>query len=67
MGMVTESQEGRHVVVGGQPHVAALAAVAAVGPAERHRTLPPERHAARPTVATTHVELALVDELGHEV
>ncbi len=43
------------------------AAVAAVGPAEGDGTLPPERHAARATVAAAHVELALVDELGHRV
>ena len=63
--MVTERQQRRHVVVGDQPDVAALAAVAAVRAAHHDRTLAPERHAARATVAAAHVELALVDELGH--
>ena len=65
--VVAERQQRGDVVVGDQPHVAALAAVAAVGPAEGDRALPPERHAARATVAAAHVELALVDELGHRV
>ena len=50
-----------------QPHVAALAAVATVGPAVHDRALPPEADRARAAVAATHVELALVDELGHLV
>ena len=65
--MVTEGEQRRHVVIGHQPHVAALAAVAAIGPAHDDRTLAPKRDAARPTVAAAHVELALVDELGHGV
>ena len=51
-------------MVGDEPDVPALAAIAAVRTAEGHRPLPPERHAARATVAAAHVELALVDELG---
>ena len=54
-------------MVGDEPDVAALAAVAAVRPAEGDRTLPAERHAARAAVTAAHVELALVDELGHHV
>ena len=63
--VVAERQQRGHVVVGDQPDVAALAAVAAVRAAEGHRALAPERHAARAAVAAAHVELALVDELGH--
>ena len=63
--VVAERQQRRHVVVGDEPDVAALAAVAAVRAAEGDRPLPPERHAARAAVAAAHVELALVDELGH--
>ena len=62
--MVAEREQRRHVVVGDQPDVAALAAVAAVRAAVHDRTLAPERDAARAAVAATHVELALVDELG---
>ena len=65
VGVVAERQQRGHVVVGDEPDVAALAAVAAVRAAHRHRTLAPERHAARAAVAAAHVELALVDELGH--
>ena len=63
--VVAERQQRGHVVVGDEPDVAALAAVAAVRAAEGDRTLAPERHAARAAVAAAHVELALVDELGH--
>ena len=65
VGVVAERQQRGHVVVGDEPDVAALAAVAAVRSAEGDRTLPAERHAARAAVAAAHVELALVDELGH--
>ena len=65
VGMVAERQQRRHVVVGDEPDVAALAAVAPVRTAHHDRALPPERHAARAAVAATYVELALVDELGH--
>ena len=63
--VVAEGQQRGDVVVGDQPHVAALAAVAAVRAAEGDRTLAAERHAAGAAVATAHVQLALVDELGH--
>ena len=65
--VVAERQQRRHVVVGDQPDVAALAAVAAVGPAHRDGALPPEADAAGAAVAAAHVELALVDELGHRI
>ena len=63
--VVAEGDERRDVAVGHEPHVAALAAVAAVGSAERDRTLAPERHAAGTAVATTYVQLGLVDESAH--
>ena len=65
MRVVAERQQRGDVVVGDEPDVAALAAVAAVRPAEGHGTLAPERHAACSPIAAAHVELALVDELGH--
>ena len=65
--VIAKRQQRGDVVVGDHPHVAASASVAAVGSSEGDRTLPPERHASRTTVAATHVELALVDELGHRV
>ena len=65
--MVAERQQRRHVVVGDEPDVAALAAVAAVRTAHHDRALAPERHAARATIAAAHVELALVDEIGHQI
>ena len=65
--MVAERQERGDVVVGDEPHVAALAAIAAVRAPVHDRALPPEAHRARAAVAATHVELALVDELGHQI
>ncbi len=64
--MVAERQQGRHVVVGDEPDVAALAAVAAVRAAHHDRALASERHAARAAITAAHVELAFVDELGHQ-
>ena len=65
MRVVTEGQQRGDVVVGDEPHVAALAAVASVRPAEGLGTFAPERHAACSPVSTAHVELGLVDELRH--
>ena len=64
VGMVAERQQGGDVAVGHQPHVAALAAVAAVGPAPGDVGLAPEGDAARAAVAASDVEPAFVDELG---
>ena len=64
--MVAERQQRRHVVVGDEPDIAALAAVAAVRTALHDRTLASERHAARAAVTAAYVELAFVDELGHQ-
>src|SRR5690606_34753193 len=63
--VVPERQQGRHVVVGDQPHVAAAAAVPAVGTTAGHVGLPTERHRAGAAVSALHMEAALVDELGH--
>ncbi len=66
MRVVAKRQQGRHVVIGDQPDVAALAAVAAVRAALHDRALTSERHAARAAIAAAHVELAFVDELRHQ-
>ena len=63
--VVPERQQRGDVAVGDQPDVAALAAVAAVGPALGHVGLAPERHAAGAAVTAFDVQAALVDELGH--
>ena len=60
--VVAEREQRRDVAVGLQPDVAALAAVAAVGPALGDVRLAPHRDAARAAVAALHVELRLVDE-----
>jgi hypothetical protein len=60
--VVPEGQQRRDVVVGDEPDVAAVAAVAAVRTALGDVGLPAERHRARPTVAALDVEAALVDE-----
>jgi hypothetical protein len=44
------------------PHVAALAAVAPVGPAHLDELFPAERNGARPAVAGAHINLCLVEE-----
>src|SRR5439155_14708448 len=63
--VVAKREERRDVAVRLQPHVAAPAAVAAVGPAARHVRLSPEGDAARAAVATLHVALRYVDEARH--
>ena len=55
--VVAEREQRGDVVVGDQPHVAALAAVAAVRAALGDRALAPERDAAGAAVAAAHVEL----------
>ena len=65
--MVAERQQGCHVVVGDEPDIAALAAVAPVRSAFHDRALTPEGHAARAPITAAYVELAFVDELGHRL
>ncbi len=65
VGVVAEREERGDVVIGHQPHVAAIAAIAAIRPAVDHRTLPTERHTARPAVAGADVQLGFVDEIRH--
>ncbi len=65
VGMVTEREQRGDVAVGCDPDVAALAAVAAVGPPARHVRLASERDRSRAAVATLHVQLGFVDE-AHE-
>ena len=66
VGVVPKGEKGRDIAIGDQPHIAAFAAVAAIGPAPRDMRLPTERDRARATVAALHVEARLVDEAGHE-
>ena len=61
--VVPEGEQRRHVAVGDEPDVAAVAAVAAVGPALGDVGLPAERHAAGAAVAAPDVHAHLVDEL----
>ena len=66
VGMVAEGEQRRHVAVGDQPHVAALAPVSPVGPAPWHVVLTPERHRAGAAVTGLDVQPGLVDEAGHD-
>ena len=66
VGVVAEGEQRGHVAVGDQPDVAARAAVTAVGSALGHVGLATDRHAAGPAVAAAHVDVALVDEAGHD-
>ena len=63
--MLAEAIVDQRVEVGDarNPHVAALAAVAAVGPAELDEFLAPEGDAAVAAVAGAHIDLGLVEEL----
>ena len=63
--VVAEAEQRRHVVIGDQPHVAAAAAVAAVGPALGDVRLAAERHRARAAVTGFHVDLRFVDKTRH--
>jgi hypothetical protein len=60
---VLEGQQGGDVAVGDQPDVAAVAAVAAVGPTLGNVGLTAERDGAGAAVTTLDVQVALVDEL----
>jgi len=64
--VIAKSQQRRHVAVGHQPDVAALAAVATIGSTHGNGTFTAERHASGSPVAGAHVQLALVDELAHD-
>ena len=63
--MITECDEGRHVVIGDEPHRPAVTAVAAVRTAEDDRPLATETHATRSAVTAAHVQLCFVDEAAH--
>jgi hypothetical protein len=64
--MVAKGEQRCDVPVGDEPHVAALAAVPAVRPALRDVRFTPERNTTSATVSPAHVQVALVDEAGHE-
>src|SRR5690606_31514398 len=61
--LVAVIDQGVQPVDGGDPHVAALAAVAAVGAAVRNEFLTPERDGPAAAVAGADVDLGLVEEL----
>jgi hypothetical protein len=52
-------------VVGDEPHIATVSAVATVGSTHRLGALTTETDAARAAVTASNVQLALVDELRH--
>ena len=56
-------EQRRELRIDDQHDVAAVAAVAAGGPAARDELLPPQRHGAVAAVAGLHVDANLVDEL----
>src|SRR5690606_10655912 len=62
LALVAEVDQGVEVLVGLQPDVAALAAVAAVGAAERDELLAAEAHATVAAVAGADGDLCFVDE-----
>jgi hypothetical protein len=62
MGMVTESQKRCDISIGDEPDVAATTAIAAIGAALGDMGLAPERDAACTSIATTDVDLTLVDK-----
>ena len=63
--VVAKRQEGRHVVVGDEHDIAAVAAVAAVWASTFDVRLAPERDAAGAAITTFDVNVAFVDEAGH--
>ena len=64
-GVVAKAQEGRLVVIGDEPDVAALAAIAAVGTPLRHVRFSSKAHAAGPAVTALGVQLGGIDEGRH--
>ena len=63
--VVTEAVQRRHVAVRHQPHIAAPAAVTAVGTTLGHVGLTSKRDRAGPTVPRFDVYLGFVDEGRH--
>ena len=61
--VVPEGEQRRHVPIGDEPHVPAVATVTPVGPAPGDVGLPAERHAPGAAVTTPEVHAHLVDEL----
>src|SRR5260370_38069244 len=57
-------RQGIHPLDGSQVHAAAEAAVAAVGPPERHELLAPETDAAAAAIAGLYLECPFVDEFN---
>src|SRR5438132_1269784 len=65
MGMITKREERRDVVIGDEPDIATLRAVATVGAAARHMRFTAKRDGARATVTTAHIYSTLVNETRH--
>src|SRR5690606_36965453 len=61
--LVAEVDQGVEVLVGDQPDAAAIAAVAAIRPAQRNELLAAEAHAAVAAVAGGDGDLSFVDQL----
>ena len=57
VGMITKREKRRNVVVGDEPDIAALRAVAAVGTAAGHVCFTAKRDRARAAVAAAHIDL----------
>ena len=64
-GVVAKAQEGRLIVVGDNPDVAALTAVAPVGTALGDVRFTSKTDAAGPAIAGFGVQLGRIDEGGH--
>ena len=63
--VVSKCQKRRHVTVGQQPHIAALAAIAAVWPTHRFRTFATETDASSAAVSAPHIQLGFIDKHAH--
>ena len=61
--MITKWQQRRHIVVGHEPHIAAVSAIATVGASINDRALTSKRHAPRASVTPSNIELALINKL----
>ena len=61
--MITKWQQRRHIVVGHEPHIATVSAVATVGASINDRALTSKRHAPRAAVTPSNIELALINKL----
>jgi hypothetical protein len=63
--VISKCQERRHVTVGQQPHIAALAAIATIGPTHSFRTFASETDASSAAVSAPHIQLGFIDKHAH--